>query len=235
MALYRTETEESFKTFGDYKITVTHPDEWDENTGLDRIDDPSWLARYKYEAVLINSICTKNNYTKILELGSGPGVLGQFVLDYNPSIQYTYVDKYAAKIAFNKRQYKGTFHVKDLMDIFDTSELDSDYDMVIANDFLEHIANPSDVMTKCWNITKNNSCFFISVPNWRMGHHFIYRGLFDYDNFLYFCGVHGFDPVSVYGSNLQCPYHPKLSSEETMPDELITSWNWYFETKKITE
>jgi hypothetical protein len=74
---------------------------------------------------------------------------------------------------------------------------------------------------------------FVSVPNWRMGHTFSYRGLFDYDNFVYFMYTHGFVFTGVAGSPLKCPHSPKQSSEETMDDELITSWNWYMLFDKI--
>jgi 2-polyprenyl-3-methyl-5-hydroxy-6-metoxy-1,4-benzoquinol methylase len=235
MAIYRTKTEVDFKTYGSFReANVTIPNEWDINNGQERINDSSWLDRYKYEANIINDVCKENNYSKILELGSGPGVLGQFVLELNPNIEYSFVDKPAAKQVFESKNYKGNFYVKDLMNGFDITNLDNDYDLIIANDFLEHIANPSDVLYKCRSITKDNSCFFISVPNWRMGHDFIYRGLFDYDNFIYFCKTHGWEPENIAPSPLKCTYYPKESSEQTMPDELIQSWNWYFITKKLT-
>ena len=234
MAIYRTKTESDFKTYGEHRTKyVTIPNEWNEDNGQERINEQSWLDRYKYEANIINDVCKENNYSKILELGSGPGVLGQFVLELNPNIEYSFIDKYSAKDVFESKNYKGKFYVKDLMDSFDITDLDNDYDLIIANDFLEHIANPSDVLYKCRSLTKENSCFFISVPNWRMGHDFIYRGLFDYDNFIYFCKTHGWEPENVASSPLKCPYHPKESSEQTMPDILIQSWNWYFITKKI--
>jgi 2-polyprenyl-3-methyl-5-hydroxy-6-metoxy-1,4-benzoquinol methylase len=234
MAIYRVPSEASFKNYGISRDShVTIPNEWSEENGQSRIDDPSWIQRYEYEAAMILDICKENKYTKILELGSGPGVLGQHILKDNPLLTYTYVDKQEAKRVFENRNYKGSFFVKDLMNSFDLTGLDSDYDLVIANDFLEHIANPSDVLFKCRSIIKSNGSFFISVPNWRMGHDFIYRGLFDYDNFLYFCTVHGWHPESIFGSPLKCAKIPRQSSEETMPEELLDSWNWYINTKKI--
>lgn len=233
MAIHRVQTEADFRNYGEARENhVTIPDEWDDSHGQTRIDDPTWIDRYKYEAEIINDICKRNGYTKIIELGSGPGVLGQCVIELNSEVDYTYVDKHAAKKVFESRKYTGSFHVKNLMDSFDLSGLDKDYDLVIANDFLEHIANPSDVMYKCRQITKDNSGFFVSVPNWRMGHDFIYRGLFDYDNFIYFCQVHGWSPKEVAGSPLKCAALEKLSSEDAMPDELLDSWNWYFYTQK---
>jgi SAM-dependent methyltransferase len=236
MALFRTENEDKLQNYGKYREDhVVIANEWDENSGLARYLDPVWEKRYRDEARLIADICEAKGYRKILELGSGPGQLGQFVLELNPKFSYSYIDKPAAEIEFKRRNFKGEFFVKDLLNSFDTSGLDSDYDLIVANDFLEHISNPSDVMHKSRKITKNNSGFFISVPNWRMGHTFIYRGLFDFDNWVYFCKIHGWDVESVDGSNLKCKMSPKLSSEEMLPDDLINSWNWYFNCSKKQE
>lgn len=233
MALYRTSEEDKFQNFGKPRNQhVLIPNEWDENNGLSRYTDPVWENRYKSEARFICDVCETKGYKKILELGSGPGRLGQFVLDLHPEFSYTYVDKPAAEIEFKKRNFKGKFFVKDLFNSFDTSGLDSDYDLVVANDFLEHIANPSDVLYKTRSITKKDSGFIISVPNWRMGHSFIYRGLFDFDNWVYFCKVHGWDVISVDGSELRCANLPRLSSEETLPEDMINCWNWYFYCNK---
>lgn len=236
MALYRTKEEDKFHNYGKYREQhIVIPNEWDENNGLTRYMDPVWERRYKDEAELIVSVCESMGYKKILELGSGPGQLGQFVLDLRPNFSYTYVDKPAAEIEFKKRNFKGKFFVKDLLNSFDLSGLDSDYDLIVANDFLEHIANPSDVLHKTRQITKDNAGFIISVPNWRMGHTFIYRGLFDFDNWVYFCKVHGWEVKSVDGSELRCGTTPKLSSEETLPDDLVDSWNWYFYCTKVQD
>lgn len=233
MALYRTQGDINFNNFGNTAIEEVSPLEWADELEKSRIDEESWISRYRYEATIIAEICKDNNYKKILELGSGPGLLSQYILELIPDLDYSFIDKATSKAIFEKRGFKGNnFFVKDLMHSFDISGLDTDYDLIIANDFLEHIANPSHVMYQARNITKEKSGFFISVPNWRMNHEFIYRGLFDYDNFLYFCKIHGWEPESVAGSPLKCPHFPKESSEQTLPDELVTSWNWYIYTQK---
>ena len=232
MSLLRTKGDLDFKNYGKYRNDAINPEEWLNDT---RQDEPAWVERYEYEAHLINTLCKEKNYKKILEIGPGPGVLSQIILKNDPELDYTLIDKIHAKNIFENRNYKGNFIVRDLMDSFDITGLDTDYDLIIANDFLEHISNPSDVLYKAGLITKEKSGFFISVPNWRMGHNFIYRGLFDYDNFFYFCHSHGWDPIAICNSNLTCQYHPKLSSEKNMPDHLIQSWNWYFYTEKIVD
>ena len=121
------------------------------------------------------------------------------------------------------------------MDGIDVTPLTDKYDVIIANDFLEHISNPGNLARNLHAHTPEHTLFSISVPNWRMGHDFIYRGLFDYDNFIYFCKIHGWEPESIAGSPLKCPPFPKQSSEDTMPNEILDSWNWYFNTIKIND
>lgn len=233
MAIFRTKGDIDFKNYDKKSIEASSHLEWADEIEKSRIDEQSWIDRYRYEASIISNICKENNYKKILELGSGPGLLSQYIMEIIEDLDYSFIDKPTSKIIFEKRKFKGNkFFTKDLMHSFNLDELDRDYDLIIANDFLEHIANPSHIMTQAREITKNKSGFFISVPNWRMNHEFIYRGLFDYDNFIYFCQIHGWQPNSIAGSPLQCQYYPKQTSEEELPDELITSWNWYIYTEK---
>jgi 2-polyprenyl-3-methyl-5-hydroxy-6-metoxy-1,4-benzoquinol methylase len=201
---------------------------------ISRIDEPSWQHRYDYESSILLDIIKENNYKNIIELGSGPGELGQKIIQkHDDELDYTFIDRIGAKDAFNQRKYKGTFLVKDLMNDFDISDLNNEYDFLITNDFLEHIYNPSLVLQKCYKIIKNEGKIFVSVPNWRMGHTFVYRGLFDYDNFVYFMYTHGFKISGVWESPLKCSFSPKETSESEMDDRLITSWNWYMLFDKI--
>jgi SAM-dependent methyltransferase len=192
-----------------------------------RIDIPSWQQRYNYESRILSDIINGNNFKKIIELGSGPGLLGQKIMDKCVDLDYTFIDQPGAKTIFDKRKFKGNFFVKDLMNSFDTSGLSTEYDFLITNDFLEHIYNPSVVVQECHKLIKDGGKMFVSVPNWRMGHTFIYKGLFDYDNFVYFMYTHGFKISGLFESPLKCAYSPKETSESEMDDQLITSWNWY--------
>ena len=238
MAIFRTKDEPNWSIVKShlqpYGGNGVGTDEWDPDKDT-RIFEPSWIERYNHEAKLISNICTDNNFTKILELGPGPGKLADTINNIHPTkLDYTLIDKPYAKEQFEKYNHKATkFITMDLNNNFDTTELKGPYDLFIANDFLEHIANVTDCLIQSWNLGHENSRFLVSVPNWRMGHTFQYRGLFDYDNWVYTMRVHGWEVEKVYKSNLQCAYSPKLSSEESMPDGLIQSWNWYFEGKKI--
>ena len=154
------------------------------------------------------------------------------VLKLNSDLEYHLVDIEAAKQANIKENLGGMFHVKDLNNDFDTDGLPTDFDLFIANDFLEHIQNPARVVLKAKSILKEKGLAFISVPNWRMGHGWIYRGLFDWDNFIHFMWNHGFEIIGYEKSPLKCSFSPKISSELSMPDEMINSWNFYMLFKR---
>jgi 2-polyprenyl-3-methyl-5-hydroxy-6-metoxy-1,4-benzoquinol methylase len=238
MAIFRTKNEPTV-TFYEGKQAAhlfENTKEWinEQQSGVEcRADLPSWQDRYVYEAGILSKVVEAEQYTKLIELGSGPGVLGQKIIERTGIEKYTFIDQPGAKDIFESRNYKGNFLVKDMMNDFDISDLDTDYDFLITNDFLEHIYNPSKVVQNCHKIIRPGGKMFVGVPNWRMGHTFIYRGLFDFDNFVYFMLTHGFNLVALYESPLRCPNNPKLSSESDMDDALISSWNWYMLFDKI--
>jgi 2-polyprenyl-3-methyl-5-hydroxy-6-metoxy-1,4-benzoquinol methylase len=236
MAVFRTSNEHLLTFYKNDQLNhhFEFETEW-MGDDVNRIDEPAWQQRYDYEADLLKSVIEENKFKTIIELGSGPGELSQKIMDKcDIDLDYTLIDRIGAKQVFENRNYKGKFFVKDMLNDLDTSGLRNDYDFLITNDFLEHIYNPSLVVQKSYSIIKDGGKMFVSVPNWRMGHTFSYRGLFDYDNFVYFMYTHGFNFSGVAGSPLRCQSLPKISSEETMDDALITSWNWYMLFDKIS-
>ena len=202
--------------------------EW-ENTS--RTQEQGWTIRYQYEAGLVQELIKTNNAKTVLEIGSGPGHLSQLV-QKDLEVDYHLVDKPFAEKFFKENNFKGTFFVKDISLDLDTTFLHPSYDLLICNDVLEHLLAPSNVLRKIHSLMTEKSQVLISVPNWRMGHQFLYRGLWDYDNVLYFFYIHGLEFDGVYPSPLTTPDYPRIQAEESMPDELRTSWNWYFVLKK---
>ena len=225
MGLFRIQHNTFEQDFTMDNFDTDHINEWES---VDRLQENGWENRYVYEASLVCETIKNNPHIKnVLEIGSGPGVLSQKILEIYPDLNYHLVDKPFAKKHFDENQYKGTFFVKDLSNSFDTNGLLEKYDLVITNDFLEHVYNPHAIIKSVHELTNENSIFFISNPNWRMAHQFIYRGLFDFDNFAYLLYTHGFDLIGFYGSLLQTPPYPRISSETLLPDEHLTDWNHY--------
>jgi SAM-dependent methyltransferase len=206
-------------------------DEWATEGSLQRISEASWNARYDYEAGLLAGIVKDNNIRTILELGPGPGVLCSKLLALTDISSYSLVDIEAAYLANKERKLGGDFYVENLNNGF-TTQLPNKVDLLIANDFLEHIQSPAKVLLDVKEQMSQDAFAFISVPNWRMGHAWIYRGLFDWDNFIHFMWQHGFEFIGYADSPIKCGSSPKLSSESTMPDDMTTSWNFYFVFKR---
>ena len=232
--MFRHPNDEGFKSHYLKQHTEQHQNlEWTtEPEGKFRDGEESWKQRYEYEKQLIIQETEITNQSNVLELGSGPGYLGQLIID-KTDCNYTFIDKIGAKLLAEEREYKGKFIIQNMMDGIDVSELADNYDVIIANDFLEHVSNPGNIIRNLHNITPEHTKFFISVPNWRMGHDWIYRGLFDFDNWVYFMYTHGWEAISVCSSPLKTNYYPRISSESMMDESLLTSWNWYFTFQKI--
>ena len=225
MGLFRIQHCNFEQTFNSTEFDTVHTNEW-EDAG--RLQEDAWQRRYEYEAALVGEVIQQNPHIKnVLELGSGPGVLSQKIQEHFPDLNYHLVDKPFAEKYFREHNFKGTFFVKDLSNGFDTEGLLDKYDLVITNDFIEHVFNPHAIIEAVHNLTTPESVFFISNPNWRMAHQYVYRGLFDFDNFVYLLYTHMFELVGFYGSELKTPHYPRISSETLLPDENITDWNHY--------
>jgi 2-polyprenyl-3-methyl-5-hydroxy-6-metoxy-1,4-benzoquinol methylase len=226
---FRTPQEEECEVLDKGLISST---EWSSEDSYKRIFQESWEVRYQYETEILSSIINDNECKKIIELGPGPGLLCNKIITIHPELEYHLVDIEAAKIANEKENLGGIFHVQDLTNDLDTSNLPKDIDLVIANDFLEHIQNPANIILKLKSLLKPDGLAFISVPNWRMGHAWIYRGLFDWDNFIHFMWQHGFAFEGCIESPLKVGSNSRISSESTTPENMLDSWNWYMLFKR---
>jgi 2-polyprenyl-3-methyl-5-hydroxy-6-metoxy-1,4-benzoquinol methylase len=202
MGLFRIKHNNFEESFNMEQFDTEHQNEWED---VGRVDEGAWVKRYEYEASLIEEVIKLNPHIKtVLEIGSGPGILSQHILKKFPDLEYDLVDKPFAKKYFDDNNFKGRFFIKDLSNSFDTTELRECYDLVIANDFLEHVYNPHIIIKTIYELTNNKSVFFVSNPNWRMAHQYVYRGLFDFDNFIYLFYTHKFkldglpkEPVAI--------------------------------------
>ena len=225
MGLFRIEHNDFEQRFTMKDFDTEHSNEW-EDAG--RLQEEAWQRRYMYEASIIQAVLNDNPHIKtVLELGSGPGILSQKILQQNPQLECDLVDKPFAEKYFKENNFKGRFFVKDLSSSFDTTGLRDKYDLVITNDFIEHVYNPHIILKTVHELTTPDSVFFISNPNWRMAHQYVYRGLFDFDNFVYLLYTHMFNLEGFYGSELKTPPYPRISSETLLPEENLTDWNHY--------
>jgi 2-polyprenyl-3-methyl-5-hydroxy-6-metoxy-1,4-benzoquinol methylase len=225
MGLFRIQHTDFEQKFNMNDFDTEHSNEW-EDAG--RLQEDAWQRRYEYEANLVKLVVDSYpSINTVLEIGSGPGILSQKVLEKKPDLEYDLVDKPFAEKYFKEHNFKGRFFVKDLSNSFDVNGLRNKYDLVIANDFLEHVYNPHIILKTIYKRTHKDSVLFVSNPNWRMSHQYVYRGLFDFDNFVYLLYTHNFALQGFYGSELKTPNYPRISSESLLPEENLTDWNHY--------
>ncbi len=231
MAFIRIKHNDFEQKYNAFKGDTFDENEWSD---ADRIDEQGWVERYKYEANLLNGYIREYDCNSILEIGSGPGTLSKYVFDTTDrDLTYHMLDKKFAKEQHKKRNYPGELFVNDLNDGINTEPLlDGGYDLIVCNDVLEHLANPTQIVQQLYHLNSGKGKMFISIPNWRMAHQMTYRGLWDYDNFLYFMAIHGYEGLTVDGSPLKTPFYDKLDSEELLDDSMLQSWNWYFTFNK---
>lgn len=206
------------------------------NTQRDLNDPGGWDYRYKHEQNIINNVIQTHKIKTILELGCGPGGLADKILTASPDLIYHMVDGKSACDEHTRRNYKGAFFVKDLKYSFEHSDLNSDYDLIITNDFLEHITNPSLILSTVYDkLTGSDSYYFCSSPNWRTKHEFYYPGLFDYDNLVKFFRIHKFELIAQFPSwATHVPIRTeRLHSEQIVAQDKLFDWNYYLLFKKI--
>lgn len=229
--MYRFQEETTFVNYKGKERLDSIDTYWDSD--YDLADYGGWESRHTYESEILTAIIKELNISNVLELGSGPGNLADKVIKAT-SVDYTMIDGPSALRAKNRRGYGGQMIIQDLFDSFDTTGLDK-YNLVVANDFLEHIRNPSLILERVRDeLTTEDAWFFLSSPNWRMKHLFFYPGLFDFDNLIKFMRQEGFELVQIFDSwATHVPVRsPRLSSESALPEGHLYDWNHYLLFKK---
>src|SRR5208282_6877325 len=69
---------------------------------------------------------------------------------------------------------------------------DDSFDMVICLETFEHLMNPHYALQEIRRTLRSGGKFLCSIPNPRIGHLYLYPGLFEYKNFRRFLEQSGF-------------------------------------------
>ena len=76
--------------FNKDQFDTVHENEWEEELDSkkhSRLNEEAWVERYDYESKLIDQVLQLYpNIKNVLELGSGPGVLSQKILEKHPDL-----------------------------------------------------------------------------------------------------------------------------------------------------
>ncbi|MCM8777010.1 MAG: methyltransferase domain-containing protein [Candidatus Omnitrophica bacterium] len=128
---------------------------------------------------------------KVLEIGCGDGGIIQFLRKRN----------YAVGIDIS---YQGIENLKSigiesyLIDISkETIPFENNFfDYVIALEVFEHLKSPQNAIEEIQRVCKKNGKVVLSIPNYRTGHKFIYRGLFTFRRFENYLKDNGFEIIN---------------------------------------
>lgn len=106
----------------------------------------------------------KHPPSNVLELGCGEGVFGA-TLKKLFGCRVVGLEA-SAKAAAKAALVLDTVHVVNI-EAFDFERLSETFDLVIANDVLEHLINPWNLLSCIRSIIKQDGCFVASIPNMR--------------------------------------------------------------------
>lgn len=119
---------------------------------------------------------------KVLELGCGMGDFGALLKSqYGCSVCGIDIHKAALEEATHKLDsvHHGNIELMDL------TLLDKDYDLIIANDVLEHLQDPWEIVNKLHDHLVPEGVFIASIPNvrfYRVVKNLLIRGIWEYED-----------------------------------------------------
>jgi len=106
----------------------------------------------------------------VLELGPGSGYFSEGLKFAFPDTKITVMDVNPEVLNFNKQQHGHNTIETSIEEHI--SELDSQFDLIIACDILEHVVDISKVIENIYNYSSENGLFHFTTPN---GHEDVWK------------------------------------------------------------
>jgi len=132
-----------------------------------KTDWNQWLHNYrKRELYIIFSRCPKKVFKFTLEIGAGDGFQSKLLNNYTEKLISTDINPARLKLdASESIEYK----ICDAERLDDTFEKEQ-FDLVFSSNLLEHVPNPSAVLSGIYHILKNDGLAIHVLPNrfWKL-------------------------------------------------------------------
>lgn len=141
-----------------------------------RSSDPYALQKYK----IIIRWLPKGDNLRILNAGCGSGEMNWLLATHNPTWHIDAIDIDTQAINLSK-EMKAKYQLSNLH-IYESSieafQGESQYDIIVTNDVLEHIEDAVYAIQCLYNLAKPQAYLYISVPalQWLFGYHDISLG-----------------------------------------------------------
>lgn len=98
---------------------------------------------------------------KLIEFGCATGAAANLLADYGFNVYSTDISSYAVRLA--KKHYPDIkFSLQDMQKLF---TLDSDFDIVVAFDVVEHLKEPKIALMNAYKILKPGGTIILTTPN----------------------------------------------------------------------
>jgi 2-polyprenyl-3-methyl-5-hydroxy-6-metoxy-1,4-benzoquinol methylase len=106
---------------------------------------------------IVNSKITDLDCFKSLDVGSGSGMMGQFLKDLGIK------KNFAIEIDAQAREYGSSIYAKCVSSIDELGE--DQFDLILLMDILEHLIEPQNYLSEVVKLLKTGGTVIISVPN----------------------------------------------------------------------
>lgn len=139
-----------------YTLKENPKDYWN----YERINNASSFQYHVYKYA--NKIFSKNKYSSLLDIGSGPGIKVQHFFDIS-KIRLHLVDQPGMESLVSKYCPKAIFSGLDLE--VEKLNCNEKFDLIICADVIEHLENPTTLIDNIKNNLSENGIAIISTPD----------------------------------------------------------------------
>lgn len=110
---------------------------------------------------------TANHFEKILDIGSGKGILCIALSDITQGVIGLEPDKDAREIAELTKEYLGKNNIKFIDGIAQKMPFENEtFDLITSTSTLEHVDGTQDVIREAFRVLKPNGYFYLNTPNY---------------------------------------------------------------------
>ncbi len=147
----------SYYTHSSFYYRKFHSPEGAMHVPVSFADGVPHLHKLQYQARFVESLISRYNYTRVLELGFGMGFNTRYLAQRNPQVQFTGIDLTASNVKRARQKAKNLPNTTFMQDSFDEPEHTSQsYDLIFAVETLCHSKDMAGVLERYAHLLSEN-------------------------------------------------------------------------------